>query len=118
MTTARRIDRRGALSLAGAALFGRCIGVHAQSSPQPSDPQRLPPVSITRHTLELPGRTLTFEATAGPILLTDEKQAPRAEQHVAGRGEIGGVGRAAVTDGHLQTHQTYGDRVDRHRLAG
>ncbi len=79
MTTARRIDRRGALSLAGAALFGRCIGVHAQSSPQPSDPQRLPPVSITRHTLELPGRTLTFEATAGSILLTDEKQAPRAE---------------------------------------
>ena len=44
-----------------------------------TETQRLPPASTTHHTLELPGRTLHFEATAGAILLTDEKHVPRAE---------------------------------------
>src|SRR5262249_51542218 len=37
------------------------------------------PISTTQHVLELPGRTLRFVATAGSMLLNDEKQAPRAE---------------------------------------
>jgi hypothetical protein len=38
--------------------------------------QKLPPESVTRHTLELPGRTLRFIATAGALTLTDQQGAP------------------------------------------
>ncbi|MCG7394709.1 peptidase S10 [Microvirga sp. ACRRW] len=41
--------------------------------------QALPPESVTRHTLELPGRTLQFTATAGHLTLTDQQGAPQAE---------------------------------------
>ncbi|WP_414471545.1 S10 family peptidase [Microvirga sp. M2] len=41
--------------------------------------QSLPPDSVTRHTLELPGRTLQFTATAGHLTLTDQQGAPQAE---------------------------------------
>jgi carboxypeptidase C (cathepsin A) len=41
--------------------------------------QSLPPESVTRHTLELPGRTLQFTATAGHLTLTDQQGAPQAE---------------------------------------
>ena len=41
--------------------------------------QQLPPESVTRHTLELPGRTLRFLATAGSLTLTDPQGAPQAE---------------------------------------
>jgi hypothetical protein len=47
------------------------------SRPQrPDDPQRLPPEAVTRHSLQLPGRTLQFTATAGSLALTDP-QGPR-----------------------------------------
>jgi len=41
--------------------------------------QSLPPESVTRHTLDLPGRTLQFTATAGHLTLTDQQGAPQAE---------------------------------------
>jgi len=41
--------------------------------------QSLPPESVTRHTLELPGRTLQFTATAGHLTLTDPQGAPQVE---------------------------------------
>ncbi|MXQ12559.1 S10 family peptidase [Microvirga makkahensis] len=41
--------------------------------------QSLPPESVTRHTLDLPGRTLQFTATAGHLTLTDPQGAPQAE---------------------------------------
>ncbi|WP_243367942.1 S10 family peptidase [Microvirga solisilvae] len=41
--------------------------------------QALPPESVTRHTLELPSRTLQFTATAGHLTLTDQQGAPQAE---------------------------------------
>jgi len=40
---------------------------------------RLPPDSTTRHTLELPGRTLRFTATAGSIRLDGRDGKPQAE---------------------------------------
>jgi carboxypeptidase C (cathepsin A) len=72
------IRRRHALALAATALLGGRATL-AQTAQQPSEPQRLPPGSATQHVLALPGRTLHFAATAGSMLLTDEKQAPRAE---------------------------------------
>ena len=45
-----------------------------QSDPQRAAEQhRLPPDSTTKHTLALPGRTLSFTATAGSIRLFDDK---------------------------------------------
>ena len=41
--------------------------------------QALPPESVTRHTLELAGRTLQFTATAGHLTLADPQGAPQAE---------------------------------------
>src|SRR5204862_533487 len=40
---------------------------------------RLPPDSTTKQTLALPGRTLTFTATAGSIRLFDDKGEPQAD---------------------------------------
>lgn len=39
----------------------------------------LPPDSVTKHTLALPGRTLSFTATAGSIMLHDGKGKPIAD---------------------------------------
>ena len=59
---------------------------YAQPAPQP--PPRaettaphppLPPDSVTRHTLTLPGRTLHFTATAGAFRLTDAEGKPQAD---------------------------------------
>jgi carboxypeptidase C (cathepsin A) len=48
--------------------------------PRPeSQTQALPPESVTRHALELPGRKLEFIATAGHLTLTDQQGAPQAE---------------------------------------
>jgi carboxypeptidase C (cathepsin A) len=47
--------------------------------PRETQAQALPPESVTRHTLELPGRTLQFTATAGHLTLTDQQGAPQAE---------------------------------------
>src|SRR5271166_537527 len=80
------IDRRRALSLAGIAWLSGGAIAEAQSQTPASRPDsstgdtpRLPADATTRHTLELPGRTLHFQATAGAIRLTDEQRAPRAE---------------------------------------
>jgi carboxypeptidase C (cathepsin A) len=57
----------------------------ATTPPARSGPPTLPapkplPADVTaQHTLELPGRTLHFSATAGAIRLTDDKDAPRAD---------------------------------------
>jgi carboxypeptidase C (cathepsin A) len=77
ITTA--IDRRRALSLAGIAwLGGDQIAVAQNSSPKPpspdtkpeDEPRRLPADVTTHHAIDLPGRTLHFDATAGAIRLT------------------------------------------------
>jgi carboxypeptidase C (cathepsin A) len=44
-----------------------------------TEQHRLPPDSSTRHTLELPGRTLSFVATVGSIRLFDDKGEPQAD---------------------------------------
>ncbi|HET6839595.1 MAG TPA: peptidase S10 [Bradyrhizobium sp.] len=49
------------------------------SSPTTAEPRRLPPDSITKHMLDLPGRTLAFTATAGSIRLFDDKNEPQAD---------------------------------------
>ncbi|WP_210485918.1 S10 family peptidase [Microvirga antarctica] len=45
--------------------------------PQPES--RLPPESVTRHTIELPGRTIKLTATAGSLTLTSPDGTPQAE---------------------------------------
>jgi len=47
--------------------------------PEARDAQALPAESVTRHTLQLPGCTLSFTATAGHLTLTDQQGAPQAE---------------------------------------
>ena len=49
------------------------------AAPTPPTPKPLPADLTTHHTLELPGRTLHFSATAGAIRLVDDKAAPRAD---------------------------------------
>jgi carboxypeptidase C (cathepsin A) len=52
----------------------------AHPSPATPPTSKLLPANVTtHHTLELPGRTLQFSATAGAIRLTDDKDAPRAD---------------------------------------
>jgi carboxypeptidase C (cathepsin A) len=54
-------------------------GANAPSSPAAAEPHRLPPDSTTKQTLSLPGRTLSFAATAGSIRLFDDKGEPQAD---------------------------------------
>ncbi|MCP3460786.1 S10 family peptidase [Bradyrhizobium sp. CCGUVB23] len=54
-------------------------GAPSGQTPSMAEPHRLPPDSTTRQTLELPGRTLAFAATAGSIRLFDDKGEPQAE---------------------------------------
>jgi len=51
----------------------------APASPATAEQHKLPPDSTTRQTLELPGRTLSFTATAGSIRLFDGKGEPQAD---------------------------------------
>ncbi len=51
----------------------------AATTPPAADQHRLPPDSTTRQTLALPGRTLSFSATAGSIRLFEEKGEPLAD---------------------------------------
>jgi len=44
-----------------------------------AEQHKLPPDSTTKHTLELPGRSLNFTATAGSIRLFDDKGEPQAD---------------------------------------
>ena len=48
-------------------------------SPGAEHAPRLPPDATSRHTLDLPGRTLRFAATAGSMRLTDPQGAPQAD---------------------------------------
>jgi carboxypeptidase C (cathepsin A) len=60
----------------------RCLALFALlavSGALPARSQALPADATTHHTLELPGRTLQFSATAGAIRLADDKDTPRAE---------------------------------------
>ncbi|UVF18010.1 peptidase S10 [Microvirga terrae] len=50
-----------------------------RSRPEARETQALPPESVTRHSLQLPGRTLSFTATAGHLTLTDPQGTPQAE---------------------------------------
>jgi carboxypeptidase C (cathepsin A) len=50
----------------------------AASAPA-AEQHRLPPDSTTKHTLDLPGRSLAFTATAGSIRLFDGKGEPQAD---------------------------------------
>src|SRR6516225_3937721 len=47
--------------------------------PVPTEIHKLPPDSTTKQTLDLPGRTLSFSATAGSIRLFDDKGEPEAD---------------------------------------
>ncbi|MGY3443188.1 S10 family peptidase [Bradyrhizobium sp. USDA 4473] len=49
------------------------------SIPSAAERHRLPPDSSTKHSLELPGRTLSVVATAGSIRLFDDKGEPLAD---------------------------------------
>src|SRR5436305_884568 len=49
------------------------------NTPATAEPHRLPPDSTTQQTLDLPGRSLAFTATAGSIRLFDEKGEPQAD---------------------------------------
>jgi carboxypeptidase C (cathepsin A) len=51
----------------------------AANAPATAEQHRLPPDSTTKQTLELPGRTLSFTATAGSIRLFDDKGEPQAD---------------------------------------
>ena len=51
----------------------------APASPAAAELHRLPPDSTTKQTLELPGRTLNFAATAGSIRVFDGKGEPLAD---------------------------------------
>jgi carboxypeptidase C (cathepsin A) len=85
------IARRHALAAAGFAWLGSGLVADAQTEAPTSTPagsrsddanreaRRLPADITTHHTLNLPDRTLHFEATAGAIRLTDDKNAPRAD---------------------------------------
>ena len=52
---------------------------HSQSASPAADTIRLPADATTHHSLELPGRTLHFTATAGSVRLRDDKNAPQAD---------------------------------------
>jgi carboxypeptidase C (cathepsin A) len=55
---------------------GRAAGT---ASPAEAEQHRLPPDSVTKQTLALPGRSLAFSATAGSIRLFDDKGEPQAD---------------------------------------
>src|SRR5205085_1612607 len=54
-------------------------GNAAQSAPSAAEQHRLPADSTTKQTLDLPGRTLNFAATAGSIRVFDDKGEPVAD---------------------------------------
>jgi carboxypeptidase C (cathepsin A) len=54
-------------------------GGAGQNAPPAPEAHRLPLDSTTRHTLDLPGRKLSFTAVAGSIRLFDDKGEPQAD---------------------------------------
>ena len=83
MTDRRMINRRLVVAATASALALALIASSSAQSPrrpnadakqpeqQQSEGRRLPADSTTEHTLDLPGRTLRFKATAGTIPLID-----------------------------------------------
>ncbi len=69
----------GAQTSAPSPSDARPSAPQSPATPPAVDPKRLPADAITHQTLELPGRTLHFTATAGSILLRDDKNAPQAD---------------------------------------
>ena len=51
----------------------------AHGATSAADHRRLPPDSVTKHTLALPGRSLAFTATAGAIRIFNDKGEPQAD---------------------------------------
>ncbi len=64
------------------------------ASPSAAEQHKLPADSTTTHTLELPGRTLSFTATAGSIRLFDDKSEPQADIAYTSY-QLDGAGRAS-----------------------
>jgi carboxypeptidase C (cathepsin A) len=58
---------------------GARAGANTPGSAAAAEQHRLPPDSTTKQTLSLPGRTLSFAATAGSIRLFDDKGEPQAD---------------------------------------
>src|ERR1700730_11402375 len=56
-------------------------GEHGGATPNspPAEKRRLPPDSTTKQSLDRPGRTLAFTATAGSIRLFNDKREPQAD---------------------------------------
>lgn len=78
-----RADEPSAQGPAAAAPAGQKGGPAGHgagsASPGSAEQHRLPPDSTTRQTLDLPGRSLDFTATAGSIRLFDDKGEPQAD---------------------------------------
>jgi carboxypeptidase C (cathepsin A) len=74
---------QGAAAASGQATPGQGAGAAARGStaaaPATAELHRLPPDSTTKQTLALPGRSLSFTATAGSIRLNDEKGEPQVD---------------------------------------
>ena len=81
LTTARAEDAPPRQEHPAATPAAQKSGGHAASSASPgaAEQHKLPPDSTTKQTLELPGRTLAFTATAGSIRLFDDKGEPQAD---------------------------------------
>ncbi len=54
-------------------------GATAANTPAAAEVHKLPPDSTTKQTLDLPGRSLAFAATAGSIRLFNQKREPQAD---------------------------------------
>ncbi len=54
-------------------------GATAANAPAAAEARKLPPDSTTKQTLDLPGRSLAFTATAGSIRLFNQKREPQAD---------------------------------------
>jgi carboxypeptidase C (cathepsin A) len=66
-------------ALAGRAAAQSSTNAPSRSAAPPADPARLPPDQTTRHTLELPDRTLHVAATAGAIRLSNDDNVAQAD---------------------------------------
>jgi carboxypeptidase C (cathepsin A) len=51
----------------------------APATPAVAEQHKLPPDSTTKQTVDLPGRSLSFTATAGSVRLFDDKGEPQAD---------------------------------------
>jgi carboxypeptidase C (cathepsin A) len=65
--------------LAAEGTGGQAKGSPEQPTAQPASPQKSPPKEfVTRHTLEIDGKTLRYRVVAGETLLQDDKGVPKA----------------------------------------